>query len=112
MKATSPCRSLSAGRFDGQDRFVEILSKRLGVKSMEDWYAVRVGEIRKRGGSTLLDRHGGSVHRLVRFLYPNHAWNLWKFRPLPEECFRRLESVAGMREMLEYLAGEVRVKSL
>jgi hypothetical protein len=65
---------------DQQKEYLEWLAKQLGVKQMEDWYAVAENRISELGGSSLLQKFGGKVHLLSQ-VYSEHTWRMegnWK----------------------------------
>lgn len=55
-------------------QFVEALSKKLGIKSLNEWYDVPVQEYMNFGASTLLNKYDGRPG-LLRFVYPSHRWS-------------------------------------
>jgi hypothetical protein len=71
-----------AGHWDSADNriaFLDRLGKSLGFNHMEDWYGITKKEIKKNGGSSLLEKYGGEPSKLVMSLYQNHCWNSSKF---------------------------------
>jgi hypothetical protein len=46
-----------------QRLFLESIAKSLGVKTLDDWANVTVQQVRDRGGSGVLSKHGFSLKR-------------------------------------------------
>ena len=49
--------------------FCDWMGKKLGIKSMNDWYKITNEDISKYGGDHYLDRYGGSIFNLLRKVY-------------------------------------------
>lgn len=54
-----------------------------GYKEMEEWYNVKSEDIVKNGGSTLLSYHNSSPSTALQSAYPEHRWELDKFKHKP-----------------------------
>src|SRR5260221_6524433 len=63
--------------------FLTWLGKHLGFKEMEDWYNVTKMDFVKNGGSKLLDNYG-QCSSIVRSIYPEYDWRLWRFERVPK----------------------------
>lgn len=87
--------------------FMERLGKKLGFKEMKDWYRLTAEDLRQNGGGWLLSRHGGSPSLLVRSVYNDHDWCVWRFRGLRVELDLR-----GKLEVVERLGEELMVRRL
>ncbi len=48
-----------------QREFVENLSKKLNISSKEGWYAITKATVQQHGGYGLLQKHNGSVSKLL-----------------------------------------------
>lgn len=59
---------------------LERIGKQLGVNQMDDWYGVTVRDIHVMGGSGIINMFGNSPSLLIQSVYPQHPWNLEKFR--------------------------------
>ena len=58
----------------------------LGYKYMEDWYRVTKEDIRKNGGEGLLrGSYNGSPSTALRSVYPEHNWDLERFKNKPRK---------------------------
>lgn len=65
----------------------------LGYKEYEDWYNISFEEIRKYGGSELLQKYYfGSPRKLVTSLYPDFNWKTWKFNKVPNGYWDKLQN--------------------
>lgn len=62
-------------------RYFDWAADRLKLESLEGWYDIGTDDVYKQSGAGLLARHyGGSVMRAVMDIYPEHKWNVAKFR--------------------------------
>jgi hypothetical protein len=59
---------------------MDMVGKELGFKNMEDWYKITFKDIEVNGGISLLSNHGGSLSKLVQFVYSEHKWKSSKFK--------------------------------
>jgi hypothetical protein len=59
-------------------RFVDWVSNELDLKQKEDWYHVRVADLKRIGAWGVL-KGGKSWIDVVIAAYPNHPWDLRKF---------------------------------
>jgi hypothetical protein len=50
---------------------------------MEDWYEVTTEDIRKNGGAAVLFYYNGSPSSALQSVYPEHFWDLTKFKNKP-----------------------------
>lgn len=60
---------------------LERVRERLGIGAdeWERWYSVSQRELVKHGASALLHLHDNSIAHLLRAVYPEHPWQLWRF---------------------------------
>ena len=63
-----------------QKKFFHWLMEQLGYKCMDDWYKVTVEDIHKNGGSGPLDHYNNSRSKALMNIYPEHNWELNKFK--------------------------------
>src|SRR5690242_14021272 len=61
--------------------FFEKLFAKLGYKNMEDWYNLTEEDIQRHGGTGFLTKYNPLSNSLQN-VYPQHNWNLWKFKQL------------------------------
>jgi len=100
---------------DKQREFVETLAKSLGLDTLMDYYALSVHSFTNNKGPVtvllliteslhvilgagLLDIYKGSVHKMLRTLYPEHPWKPWKFTATQHGWWR---SLSNQRQFLE-----------
>ena len=55
----------------------------LGYKDMKDWYNVAVKDIFKNGGRGLLKWYKDSPSAALGSVYPDHIWELERFKNKP-----------------------------
>ncbi len=53
-------------------------AKKLSIHSYEDWFKVKVEDILKHGGRSVLRKHKSLV-AMLRAIYPEHKWMEWRF---------------------------------
>lgn len=90
-----------------QRNYMDWLAKELGIKHLEDWYAVQASEIWKRGGYKLLDLHGHSLANALSNIFPEYRWQLWRFKSVPKDFW---QSVENQREFFACLGEEMSIK--
>ncbi len=71
-----------------QRKLVDSLMKNFAISNLDDWYRVRVSDLRnKPEGVELLNMHGGSLPRLLSSVFPQHKWHKWKWSQLSSQDF-------------------------
>src|SRR4051794_30922479 len=75
-----------------QKKFFDWLMTHLGYKCMEDWYNVTQSDIFKNGGLTILHHYSRSPSRALQSIYPEHKWELDRFRHKPHNFWKKIES--------------------
>ena len=66
---------------ENQLAFMETLRAQLGLKAgLEGWYDVTLKEMIEHGAGPLLTHLGHSPMNVLLTLYPDHKWELWKFK--------------------------------
>src|SRR5256885_592636 len=93
-----------------QRDYFDRLSKDLQLKELDDWYRVKVSEVRKRKGSVLLSRYyNDSLFQALSSVYPEYNRQPWKF----DTTFQKWSGDPQLiRKYMEWLAGELNVKNL
>lgn len=84
---------------------LDAIGKRLGLKSLDDWYGVSQTDFKKNGGSALLDFHG-SLAATVSQIYTDHVWLPFRFEFTPrgywKEKKNRLQFLEHLGKGLGY----------
>lgn len=62
---------------------MEWLREKLGLESLDAWYAVTHDTYVRNSGSTLLRLFGGSPYKMLKALYPEHSWQPHLFKTSP-----------------------------
>lgn len=73
------------GRKENVDVFFNELKEMLKIGTMEDWYKLQQQDFIDLRGRRLLGSHGNSPLRVLKWYFPNHTWEPWKFEKLPRE---------------------------
>ena len=81
---------------------------------MDNWYNVTQKDIYMHGGSGILDPYyGGSPSKALQNIYPEHIWNLWKFKKSPTGYWETLEqNIDELKKVIDRLGEQLSVKSL
>jgi hypothetical protein len=61
-----------------QRELLDSIGSKLGVQKLEDWYSISVEQVRKNGGTTLMNKHT-TLLTALKELYPDHPWDGTKF---------------------------------
>jgi hypothetical protein len=59
---------------------LETVRADLKLNKHEDWYNVKLEDLRKRGLSGLLPKYGNSLAKLLPAVFPEYEWKVWKFK--------------------------------
>jgi len=106
---TTKSRSKRANNFwenvRTQKDFVEHLGRKLGISNLNDWYHVRVQNFNDLGGAGLLKRYGGSLIKMLHFLYPNHNWQPWRFEAVSRHFWKDSNNLVGYLRWLSEQLG-------
>ena len=62
-----------------QKKYCDWLGKKLGYKTMDDWYAVRVIDFVENHGGGLIQHFNRAICSGLSSVYPAHTWIPWKF---------------------------------
>lgn len=94
--------------------FFDLLYKQLGYKSMDDWYNVTVDKIHKSGGvALLLQRYNNSPSKALMDIYPEHNWQLWKFKMVPMGYWKTLkQKPQEISKVIDWLSEKLSINSL
>jgi len=95
-------------------QFFEWSKAQLGYKCMDDWYKVTREDIDKNGGGGLLSNiHNSSPSLVLKSVYPEHNWELWRFKRVPKGYLERMAKDHNeIKRMMEWLSGQLSIKCL
>lgn len=80
------------------------------IENPEDWYSVDIDEIKQNFGGTLAVTYfSGSILRIVKFLYPNYKFNIYKFKKRPHTSIN-FESIENYRKYVDKIAQKLEFK--
>lgn len=86
---------------------LESIAKKLGVVEVEDWYKVSRTDFLSKGGILL---QGQSLPHLLASYYPEHKWEIWKFRTLPKDLVGKIEKEP--KEFVDWLGNELKIRKM
>jgi hypothetical protein len=75
-----------------QKNFFDFLMNLLGYECMDDWYQVTADTIHQYGGRGLLDHYSGSPSLALQSIYPEHMWELERFKGKPSQLWHKKNS--------------------
>lgn len=84
-------------------RYFDWRAKEIGVKEASDWYAIEAKQI----DQSILK--GSTISDLLRKAYPEHQWQVWRFKFLPKGFWKEQENVT---ECFKWLEDQLNVKSV
>lgn len=82
------------------------IGKKIGVKSLDDWYNFAAFDIASLGAENSLKIFGGSLSTTLKNVYPEHNWRPWRFR-LPNGYWDNKDNV---REAVEAVGKELNIR--
>jgi uncharacterized membrane protein YcaP (DUF421 family) len=84
--------------------YFDWLHGHLGLKSMDDWYSVKIADIEANGGS-LLSKYNDSLSSALAGIYPEHLWNFrtnskgqWSNLSNQRDFFDKIAKELGLKE--------------
>jgi hypothetical protein len=86
---------------------LERLSLDLGISTPEDWYEVKVGDLRRYKG--FLEQHGRSIYSILSTIYWEYPWEAWRFDRIPNGYWDDRENQS---EYFEFLCRKLSKESL
>ena len=93
---------------ENQRKFMDDLGVKLGVRSLDDWYSIRMTQLIPLGAVTVLSRYGRSLSNLLAAVYPAHPWDPSKFSIKPHDYW---SSVDNQRKFMDDLGKKIGVNS-
>ncbi len=67
-----------------QEYIQDVVAKALHIETIpDDWYEVSGADVEREGGGPVLNVYGGSLSKMLRAVYPEQNWQLWKFKVVP-----------------------------
>lgn len=70
-------KNLPKGFWDdktNQRKFLDGLSKELGIKEVKDWNNITVSQMRPKSGDIILKKYGNNIKRMLKEVYP--GWSM------------------------------------
>jgi hypothetical protein len=92
-----------------QRQYADDLFQELHFTKIEDWYGIKSEDMKQRGGSAFLQRHGDSCMRALQFVYPEFNWKLWKFGAVPRGFW---DDDNNLHSYVNWLADELNIMDL
>eukprot|EP01121_Diplochlamys_sp_Union-15-3_P014658 TRINITY_DN4702_c0_g1_i1.p1 TRINITY_DN4702_c0_g1~~TRINITY_DN4702_c0_g1_i1.p1 ORF type:complete len:298 (-),score=53.12 TRINITY_DN4702_c0_g1_i1:92-985(-) len=67
-------------------QYFDWLGKRMGIKSLEEWYRLKTSDAHQAGGRGLFSHHyDNSLYKAMFDVYPEYRWEFWKFKKMPKK---------------------------
>ena len=88
--------------------FFNWLSQDLKITKWEDWYTIKLSDIKDRGGTTLMASHfNDSIFKALKTIYPNEFnWEIWRFSKVPSGYW---DNVENQRSCLLSIAQQLQI---
>jgi len=77
--------------------------------SFDSWYSLSTQDLIQFGGSRFLKKHNNSLSSLLQSNYPNHNWEVWRFKSTPRHFWSQFEN---QRFFFCSLASILKIRSL
>ena len=87
-----------------QRRYFTWLGKQLGFRRPDDWYALSERHLREWDGKRLLKLFGGSPSAIVKYFFPRHRWQDWRFASTPKGFW---QDTGNQRRYLDWVGKEL-----
>lgn len=88
-------------------KYMNWLSEKLNIKSMEDWYNVSTSDFKNNYGYSLVQKYGQYI-RIITTIYNNHNWLPWKFKVVSDGYWQDENNV---KKYLNWLSEKLNIKS-
>eukprot|EP01114_Cavostelium_apophysatum_P021760 TRINITY_DN7678_c1_g1_i3.p1 TRINITY_DN7678_c1_g1~~TRINITY_DN7678_c1_g1_i3.p1 ORF type:complete len:362 (-),score=85.74 TRINITY_DN7678_c1_g1_i3:265-1350(-) len=88
--------------------FFEDIAKGCNVKERSDWYRVSKNEIKRQGGSRLLQLYSDSPSKALIASFPEYDWKIHEFNSAP---LNHWSSLQNRRKFFDDLAHRLNIKS-
>ena len=88
-------------KIENQKEFLEYLFKKFGFKTLDDWYSVKILDVKKNGGSSLLRKYKGSLWTMLKELYPDYNWDLNYLSSKPRNYWKSIENQRQLFDLLK-----------
>eukprot|EP01114_Cavostelium_apophysatum_P006968 TRINITY_DN1858_c0_g2_i1.p1 TRINITY_DN1858_c0_g2~~TRINITY_DN1858_c0_g2_i1.p1 ORF type:complete len:606 (-),score=106.11 TRINITY_DN1858_c0_g2_i1:180-1967(-) len=63
-----------------QREFFDHLAKEFHIRTFDDWYEIKLEDIKKNGGVTILRLHQESLQNALSAIYPEHKWDWTNYK--------------------------------
>lgn len=90
-----------------RQRYMKWLGKRLGCRSMDDWYNVTRQDFERNYGNQLIKHYNGSPLAAVTECFPDRPWLEWKFARVPVGFWKKK---ANRERYLDWLEKQLKIR--
>lgn len=103
-------RNLSEIELNRRNIFDEV-GKKLRIKSLDDWYQVTLATVNSSSDAKgVLRFYGKSLPKALLAIYPEHSWQLWRFRS--RDGFDYFDSEENQRIFISELSKALHINQL
>lgn len=88
---------------------IDAIYKALNLQSKADWYTVRRNKLTQLGANGIVKRHK-SVPDMLRALYPEHKWEVWRFQK--RNLTERFDDALALKSEVDRIGKVAGVNSL
>lgn len=90
-------------------KFFDTYALRNNIREYEDWYNVKVADVKKSGGANVILHYNNSLVKAILNIYPEYNWQVWKFDQAPSGYW----SVdSNVRQYLDWLGNKLCIRNL
>jgi hypothetical protein len=92
---------------DHQRDHIHHLAIQLGVQKPEDWYHVRIEDVKRCGGAKLIEYYNDSLFDMLCAVRPDVSWVPWRFIDPKQRTYPAYWKVeANVKQFFQYLEKE------
>lgn len=92
-----------------QRNFFEFISSQLGVKSMDEWYAVNSKDVQHKDFQHIMKLYNESLVQALNSIFPEFPWQPHKFSQLPRGFFLEIQN---QRKVFDDVTNQLQLKDM
>jgi very-short-patch-repair endonuclease len=89
--------------------FMNWLFTELKYKTMEDWYNLNIDIINYHTGTGFSHKYNGSIHNILKNIYPEYNWIPWKFSFCPNNYW---DDIINHKKYTDWLFKELKYETM
>jgi hypothetical protein len=93
---------------ENRQEYILWLGKKIGFKSIDDWYSISMSDIQSNYGGGFIDHYGGYTYKALQDLFPEQKWEPWRFTNLN----KKWTNIKDRRLFADHVMEELGMKNL